>query len=199
MYYKLKIMSGKSRSVIRKVSVYHEVGANVDRFNVSRDRAERLTAAAFSQLGNVIGSAIEVESMRGIRLGAFGNVVKAEKLKIPGEEAHQLLLTGRELTSRNRAMHGTVLMVGQYVRTQEIVHVPTMQADPYSAYAVGTIIHEGAHTFGLGHCAIRDCIMHERYETMRGDFDSKRMENPFCNPCAGELELLGYSALAKTL
>ena len=72
--------------------------------------------------------------------------------------------------------------------------------DPYGQRTIEHLTHEIGHDFlGAGHCeSTPGCVMRPVSHVPERD-RSVYEPQPFCEPCASDLELAGYVALAASL
>jgi len=80
------------------------------------------------------------------------------------------------------SMGGKVALIALPRLRQEFYRLPKDKKLYYSR-AIKEAVHELGHTFGLGHCKKRECVMH--FSNSLADTDYKGKE--FCDDCLNKL------------
>ena len=163
---------------------------------VNRSRAEYVLNTAFGILARHAGH-IALNPIRGVRLPLEdGQPIDYDKLRI-GTGKHVALFTDRPLDASKtglplprsaiRSGVGGIEAKGSELRTKLIITDRAPQLDPIAMIPIYTGVHEGAHTFGLGHCKDSSCIMQPTLvEAIARNILT--IQDPFCKPCAEFLE-----------
>lgn len=185
---------------VRTVDAFYEATGP---YAVDKGLAEGFFENAFSILSGYTGK-IALKDLRGMRIPLEGNSINPRRIKL-GAEPHTMLLTRRFVDTGNS--HDGALTTGvcdiaqdgSFVKlSKTIVQVQSTEKDPTGAVTLFSAVHEGAHSFGLEHCADEACIMYPRTNaaTERQLLSSGAS---FREDCAEDLEVAAYLALADTL
>jgi len=175
----------------RTVDCYYEATGP---HQVERHRAEYVFNTAYAIIARHVGR-IALNPVKGVRLPLRDDQpINYDKLRI-GSNEHVALFTGRRIDDSGevaipgalRPGIGGFEVNGDVLTTRLIVQNVLPHYDPTSIVAVSTAVHEGAHTFGLGHCATNACIMNAGM-TANVAQTILTTSDPFCTPCGTFLE-----------
>lgn len=171
--------------IVRSIDAYYEKDGP---FGVDRDVAEQVLAGACEIISPIAGQ-VAIGSLRAVAIRSSEAHIAAEKIALPAG-GHQALLSGRSPLLRGRPVLGVAIFGGNLpAETRTMLRVsPTYSVSEMAAAQA----HEIGHSLIKGdsdkHCPNEFCLMYAA-PTMRS----------FCDDCASDLELAGYSALAKRL
>lgn len=173
---------------VRRIQGFYEVESA---FAVPVTYAHDILKASLYVVGEYVGP-LALESMTGVRVNTPADPIRAKGLRI-NSGPHAAFLTRRQFESKTEgsvAYGITLATEAPGLASKIFVHD---FKDPTATIIAG--IHEIAHSFGLDHCVDSSCIMQPRLD----EPDPHMLKTPFCDNCAGDLELTRYSALATQL
>ncbi|HSX29056.1 MAG TPA: hypothetical protein VLE73_00690 [Candidatus Saccharimonadales bacterium] len=187
---------------VRELDAYYEVGGP---YNVKPNEARYLYGATVDLVAPYVGQ-ISVPRLRGLRLRTSAPAINTSTFNVPGAGEHNMLLTGRRIQGRKRVHPGginetTQGRVTQLIKKSKIVvHTGTPGENWQLSDSLISTVHETAHTFGvIDHCEVPSCAMTKDaadYEMIIGSIAAGK---PFCDDCAGDLEIAAYREMAAKL
>lgn len=185
---------------VREIDAFYEATGP---YAVSRPYAENIQRTSVAMIGRYVGP-IAINSIRGVNLPLSGPKINPLTVKL-SNAPHTALLTRREIVRNDElATTGgrTIVMKSKDRVVSTSVTTSVIEA-PFTMNTEVTLtsnIHELGHAFGLTHCLGRNaCVMEARLESVSDAQDMLASGKLFCEPCEEDLELAGYSELAKQL
>jgi hypothetical protein len=177
-------------------------------YAVSKVFAESIFRGAADKVARHTGP-IALASVRGVRLPLEPAAIDISKVGL-GSAPYTLLMTRRRKEGLGSPPNGRTLVtkIGtKLVEAKTLVTTPLRAADDPSGIRTQTAaVHELGHSFGLvlrqdlsegqvdAHCLDQTCIM-----AASPVVEVVTAGEAFCEPCAGDLELAGFAALAAQL
>lgn len=195
-------MSNRLVTPGRVIAPFYEAGGD---FGVSKEHASLAFDTAVTILAKYLCT-IATESIRGARLTLPDNPLSIQKIRL-GNAAHTFLFTSRDMRGSSADAKGTFTGEAEGRRVVNSRSAVTVEngngrlVDPTKQFeiTVGRTVHELAHNFyadSADHCTSgQDCIMEPNPTHKFGKLLSSG--EPFCNPCANELEIAGFMATAQ--
>lgn len=182
---------------MRRFGQYYEAAGE---YAVAKELAYDVTRTAAARISRLVGP-IALVKQRGLKLSSNSSTINPKRINLPETERHNIFITKRKIELpgdpriQGMSRSGTCYMGGEWPRTYANVLVTTHND---SEMMIATTAHEIAHTFGIGHCVLRSCIMAESFDSSKAG-ELAAINNPFCDEHTEELELASYKALAERL
>lgn len=173
----------------RIYNMYFETGTP---YEVPSAFAQRLYPEALAKLSPLVGQLV-IAKYRGVSPTTDGDPLEPRDVQLPG--IHRAFVTRHEILT----LDGTPGIGRSNIEvtrggdiTESKTFISTAYDDPKAPLkkrsSLFTAVHELAHSFNVGHCGVRSCIM-------RAELDLLRLpsvnNNPFCNNCQTKLQQAG--------
>lgn len=200
------IIAKMNQKYIRRLAGFYEASGQ---FSVPEKDAVAIIDTATRIVGKYTGR-ILLTGIQGARISLPDNPLAAKRIRL-GSELHKILLTKRgtrgnaandNLRPADTFVAGTTVLSKNEADkiTDSRILVSTIAAGTGTVVdeAIEVAVHEMGHSWGIEeHCAVGGCIM----QTVCQDRPRDRFlsGNPFCDNCAGDLEIAGYMALSQQL
>jgi hypothetical protein len=195
---------------VRTIEAFYEAKGP---FAVSKGFAENIVHGAAAIVARHTGP-IAVAKIRGVRLPEEPVTIDISKVGL-GKAPHTMLITRRKESGKPGPQPtGRTLPVSiatSIIESKTVITTPPAYEDVAGGKTLATVVHEMGHGFGLGvsesweaqaqvHCPDLACIMTSAPEVAaNGVAYAISSGKPFCDNCAGDLELAGYMSLAAQL
>lgn len=177
---------------IRQYELFYETAGN---YPVPQELAYEAAHDAVTRISRYTG-AIALGDPIGFSLKSQAAVIDTANLTLPRAENHNIFFTGRRIAHpdmgyrqqgsypRGIFLYGTNDI---FVSTSPNLGVPVSREELSSA-----TLHEVAHSFDLGHCYEKHCIMLARLTSRELEIFAD-IDDPFCGDHAEQLELSGLA------
>jgi len=179
-------------------------------YAINRGFAETIYDVSAGIVGRYTGP-IALQSVKGVRIPTEANPIRLTGVRL-GSADHTGLLTKRGIHGEGLAKpdgfeDGEFGGLTQYrvdgtrvVSSKFLANVLPPTLDATGGIVIKRAVHEMGHSFGLDHCRLGACIMHAGHDSVMNAVDPILASGkPFCDNCAGDLEVAGYQALAAEL
>lgn len=189
-------------SAVRHYGLFFEGSG---KYAVSEQFVQETAQIAIDRISRFTGG-IALGKPVSVRLNPERATVTPATLTFSAAEPFNIVVTGRKLKSASLQHEGSYPR-GMYL-PEGVGKSPTndifISADPHLGESLTpdclavTMQHEIAHSFELGHCISRACIMYDD-KTLSEQKIFSGLDDPFCGQHAEELVLNGRKALEETL
>ncbi|HSX32382.1 MAG TPA: zinc-dependent metalloprotease family protein [Candidatus Saccharimonadales bacterium] len=178
---------------VREFTVFYEADGP---YAVSKDYAQSIMGGAASIVSKYTGH-IAMGPAKGFRLRAATNPLPNKPLSLGSDYDHAAIITGRHVgVSEGQPVPG----IAHVDDAQIAIYKFSTVEDPTGTHTMHAAVHEMGHSFGLKHCIGRLCCMNGEYSLEPSKVNPYiESGRPFCDPHAEELEIAGFTALAKRL
>ncbi|HSW80403.1 MAG TPA: hypothetical protein VLG47_06510 [Candidatus Saccharimonadales bacterium] len=183
------------RTNTRKLYGYHEDSGP---FNVDGGRARYVVEAATDIIGRYTRQLLTVESVAGVQLELGDEQQLNPRDLWLGGAKHELLITRRQIDAACIGIKPGVIVRGTYVpkltqaglSTKIVIADYDPGADKQAYAAINNTVHEQAHSFGLAHCAVSECVMFASINSEHAQAGNTPIttDNPFCTNCVYNLD-----------
>jgi hypothetical protein len=179
---------------VRTYKVYNE---GLGDYAVSKDRAEDIAGKTAAVLQKYTGP-LAVTRIAGVRIPYDGTALALGKVRLPGNDPHTMLLTGRAISAPNGSnIRGSITHVtppSPRIRSETIVSVMPTREDPANRNAAAAAARSIAVSFQLGGCVTNTCLMRDPLVTPPSEMVRiTQAEDPLCVTHGGMLRALALA------